>query len=98
LAEALRSIGVEPFLLKAENDPLDIWIRDWGFLEGAYFRFAPSYAKQLYPQSEVQTARAEFDRQTGIQHPSIPLILDGGNLVHDGNTAIVTEKVLFDNR
>ena len=97
LPPALESLGIDQHLLKREHHPLDIWIRDWGFVEGHYFRFEPSYAKKAYTQAAVNKAREHLDQYIGCHHPTIPLILDGGNLVHNGKVAIVTEKVLLDN-
>src|SRR5688500_441966 len=48
LRNALDSLGAEYRFLSREDHPVDIWIRDWGFNEGAYFRFVPSYAKSFY--------------------------------------------------
>lgn len=98
LTAAVASFGVEHRLLTEKHAPLDIWIRDWGFVEGHYFRFKPSYAKKLYPQAAVQKARKHLDQLLGCDHPTVPLILDGGNLVHNGKIAVLTEKVLRDNR
>ena len=97
LVNAVRSMGIEPFVLTKADNPLDIWIRDWGFVESAYFNFAPSYAKGLYGQSALAIARSALDQKSGTRHRSIPMILDGGNLVHDGEVAILTEKALLDN-
>ncbi len=98
LQAALDALGIESELLTHEDSPLDIWIRDWGFVEGCYFRFDPTYAKGTYPPALVVEARRMLDQRTGCRHPTLPLVLDGGNLIHNGRTAILTEKVLKDNR
>ncbi len=97
LQQALDSLGVETFLLTAADFPLDIWIRDWGFVGDCYFQFPPSYARNLYSQQGVQKARQQLDILTGQSHRFVPMALDGGNLIHDGKVAILTEKVLADN-
>jgi len=95
--EALRSLAIEYQLLSEANEPLDIWIRDWGFVDEWWFRFQPSYARSLYSRRDVKRARAALEKLTKKRYVSVPLILDGGNLVHNGETAIVTEKVFSDN-
>jgi agmatine/peptidylarginine deiminase len=97
LADALTSLGVDVRILAKEDHPLDIWIRDWGFVGDCYFKYSPTYARGLYPQSAIRKARQHLDIQTGQQRRVIPLVLDGGNLVHNGRVAILTEKVLQDN-
>ena len=97
LRAALDAIGIESQVLNHEDSPLDIWIRDWGFVEGGYFRFEPSYAAKFYPSASVVRARQMLDRRIGFSRPTVPLVLDGGNLIHNGRTAILTEKVLGDN-
>lgn len=98
LRAALDALGIESELLTHEDSPLDIWIRDWGFVEGCYFRFDPTYAKGTYPPGLVAKARRKLDQRVGCCRPTVPLVLDGGNLIHNGRTAILTEKVLKDNR
>lgn len=97
LRAAFDSLGIENHLLTRDDFPLDIWIRDWGFVEGCYFHFEPSYAAKLYPHALVVQARQMLDRRMGFSRPTVPLVLDGGNLIHNGKTAILTEKVLGDN-
>ena len=98
LRAALDAIGIESQVLNHEDSPLDIWIRDWGFVEGCYFRYEPTYAKGTYPLDLVAKARRMLDQRLGCCHPTVPLIMDGGNLIHNGRTAILTEKVFNDNR
>ncbi len=98
LLAALDALGIERVLLTSADDPLDIWIRDWGFVEGSYFRYKPTYAKGVYPHKLVEKARRMLDQRLACSRPTLPLILDGGNLIHNGRTAILTEKVLRDNR
>lgn len=96
LINALTSLGVDVQILGKEAHPLDIWIRDWGFVGDCYFQYAPSYAKDLYTLDAIKSARAHLDGLTG-KHSLIPIVLDGGNLVHNGKVAVLTEKILHDN-
>src|SRR4051812_38642115 len=57
LLTALRSLKVEHTVLRKEDRPLDIWIRDWGSVENCYFRFTPSYAKGIYTPPATSEAR-----------------------------------------
>ena len=98
LLAAMDALGIECDLLTSADDPLDIWIRDWGFVERSYFRYKPTYAKGVYPHNLVEKARRMFDQRVACSRPTLPLILDGGNLIHNTRTAILTEKVLRDNR
>ena len=95
----LHGWGAEVDLLGHFSDPLDIWIRDWGCVEGVFFRYAPDYAKGLYSRAAV--ARAMIGLNAHLPGPFhlrlSPLVLDGGNLVHNGTVAIVTDKVFRDN-
>jgi agmatine deiminase len=97
LTSAFKTLGIPYQILSRADHPLDIWIRDWGFVENQYYIYKPSYARNFYSAGAIAVARQSLDRHVGIKRPSIPLILDGGNLVHDGRTAILTEKVLWNN-
>jgi agmatine/peptidylarginine deiminase len=98
LRAVLDVLGVENQILTHKDSPVDIWIRDWGFVEGCYFQFEPSYAIGAYPPASVAKARRMLDQRLGCCRPTLSLVLDGGNLIHNGRTAILTEKVLRDNR
>jgi agmatine/peptidylarginine deiminase len=98
LRAALDALGIEHEVLTVDDFPADIWIRDWGFVAGHYFRFKPSYAKGVYPPGLVAKARRMLDQRLGCRPQTVPLVLDGGNFIHNGKTAILTEKVLKDNR
>lgn len=98
LLNAFRSLGLRYDVLTEKNSPVDIWIRDWGPIEGCYFDFRPSYAKGWYSARSIAKARQNLDRHRGSTTKRVPVLLDGGNLVHDGKVAIMTEKVLRDNR
>jgi len=98
LLNAFHSLGIRYDVLAKGDAPVDIWIRDWGPIEGCYFDFCPSYlSKGYYSAGSIATARRNLDRRLGVSPTRIPLVLDGGNLVHNGKVAIVTEKVLLDN-
>jgi agmatine deiminase len=97
LGSAIRAFDIPHQILTANDHPADIWIRDWGSVEGSYFRFQPSYAPHVYPASVIRRARAELNGKLGISPFESDLVLDGGNLVHNGVIALLTEKVLRDN-
>src|SRR5438105_15427354 len=88
LHAALESLGVEYHVLTAADRPVDIWSRDWGFVENSYFIFKPSYARNLYSQKAIAKARNHLNQHLGITFRSIPIVLDGGNFVHNGRIAI----------
>ena len=103
LSSVLCSWGVEVEMLDRTAAPLDIWIRDWGCVEGVFFRYAPDYAKGLYSRAAVTRAicglHARLHTQLGepFCFRLSCLVLDGGNLIHNGTVAIVTQKVFRDN-
>ena len=97
LLNAFRSLGVSYDVLTKEDSPVDIWIRDWGPIGDCYFDFRPSYAKGWYSARSIAQARRHLDRRRSFTPRRIPLVLDGGNVVHNGKVAIVTEKILLDN-
>jgi len=94
LVRALRIWNVSVEVLWRRDAPLDIWIRDWGFVEGVFFRYAPDYANALYSRSALIRARQALVCRLGVQCRAIPVTLDGGNVIHNGRVAILTEKVL----
>jgi agmatine deiminase len=97
LRQACRQLQLKVHELRAADKPLDIWIRDWGFVENAYFNYNPSYAKSHYGAAATAQAREKLNRLRCTVPRRIPLVLDGGNLVHNGTAAISTEKVFRDN-
>lgn len=97
LLQAFKSLQVEVTKLRTADHPLDIWIRDWGSVAGHYFIFRPRYARSLYPETAVSRARLGLNQRVSQEPLRVALVLDGGNLVHDGSTAIVTDRVLRDN-
>ena len=97
LQQALDSLGLKQVLLIPSDSPLDIWIRDWGFVGDCYFQYPPSYAQDIYSQPAVQRARQHLDLIIGKSHRLVPMVFDGGNLIHDGKVAILTDKVMADN-
>jgi agmatine deiminase len=98
LLKAFRDFGVSYDILTKKDWPIDIWVRDWGPIADTYFEFCPSYAKGWYSAGSIVKARQNLDRCRGSTPNRAPVVLDGGNLVHNGKVAIVTEKVLLDNR
>lgn len=89
----------EPFHL-IESIP-NIWIRDWGPVVGTSavhaFRYDPDYAKGEYSPAKVRHAQQAVADLIGKPLQRVDLVLDGGNLVHNGRIAIVTEKVFREN-
>lgn len=80
----------------------DIWIRDYAPVqcksrEFVQFRYAPDYLSGQH--ARLLTGPNVFRGSSFIKtwHQS-PLIVDGGNIVSDGRTAILTERVLAANR
>jgi len=97
LLDACAHLGIEVCVLRQEHSPLNIWVRDWGFAANAYFTYAPPYDGPYEPGA-IQKARARLSELTGCSPRPVPLIFDGGNLVHNGSVAIVTDRVLDHNR
>lgn len=97
LLNAFLNLGVSYDVLTKEHRPIDIWITDWGPVNGYYLIYHPSYAPGWYSEQSINTARRHLDALHHLRRRSIPIVLDGGNLVQNGKTAIVTEKVLRDN-
>jgi agmatine deiminase len=99
LPASFIELGIEYLVLSADERPVDIWICDWGPAARCYFRYAPSYdARGTFSQKEVARARQHLNKHIGFKPRDIPLVLEGGNLVHNGGVAIVTEKIFADNR
>lgn len=96
--DAFQSLGVSYDILTKEDWPIDIWVRDWGPIAETYFEFCPSYARGWYSARAIAKARQNLARRRGSTPRRVPVVLDGGNLVHNGKVAIVTEKALLDNR
>lgn len=97
IVAVLRSFNIAVHILTARQSPIDIWVRDWGCVEGHFFLYQPSYAKNLYSRVKIARARGALAKKMGATCQTIPIVLDGGNLIHNGKVAIVTEKALQDN-
>jgi agmatine deiminase len=97
LSAALTELGIDCTVLSKKDHPIDIWIRDWAFVENNYFIYKPNYVRHLYSSAAIAQARTALNRRLEIKPRDIALILDGGNLVHNSRIAILTEKVLSDN-
>ena len=85
-------------LLKASVP--DIWIRDFAPVSPGRpvrFSYRPSYLKK----ADAHFIQAGFDlfaRRQGLRFATADLVLDGGNLVDNGEgRAVVTDRVLEDN-
>jgi agmatine deiminase len=94
---ALKSLAVNYAVLNSYDQPIDIWIRDWGPVADHYFTYDPSYARGTFTQADVVRARRHLNRYLRFTPRDVPLVLEGGNLVHNGRVAIVTEKAFTDN-
>lgn len=97
LLRVLRGWGAEVDILDRSAAPLDIWIRDWGCVGGVSFRYAPDYARGLYCRVAVMRAQCTLATRLRVPRRAVPIVLDGGNIVHNGQVAIVTEKVFREN-
>jgi len=85
-------------VLQQSDTPLDIWIRDWGFVEGAFFNYSPDYARGLYASKDIAIARRALVQRLGLRCRSLLVVPDGGNLIHNGKVALLTEKVCHENK
>lgn len=101
LKEVLDRYGVEYRLLDGTND---IWCRDYmpiqvmphGF---ELFRYNPDYLQDTDGHRASITDNLEVSRHTAATHISDQrgIVLDGGNVVHDGSKVIMTTKVFEEN-
>lgn len=98
LSGELENHGIPFQLLKNTRD---IWVRDFlpvsdgagGFVQ---FRFNPGYLRSK-KYDHIRTIPDLLREQLGIQPAFSDLIIDGGNIVRFGKTAIVTDIVMKDN-
>lgn len=97
VAMIAAKLGVEVVVLTEMEDPVDVWVRDWGPIAGSYFIYDPCYARRMHTREAVARARQHLNRHLDFRPREIPLVLEGGNLVHNGRIALVTEKVFADN-
>lgn len=84
----------------------DIWLRDYCGLPArngtaspcvCKFRYRPLYLSRDEAEAGDAAGR-ELAAALGLLARDVPLVLDGGNLTHDGaGTAIVTDRILADN-
>src|ERR1043166_807769 len=65
LFAACKSLHVSYKVLSQDDHPVDIWIRDWGFVEDCYFEYRPSYARNLYGPAAVARAREALTTLSG---------------------------------
>jgi agmatine/peptidylarginine deiminase len=97
LLVAFNELSIDCRILSHEETPLDIWIRDWGFVDTNYFIYRPDYARHLYSRFAIGRARRGLNRRVELKPKNVSIALDGGNHVHNGEIAIVTDKVRRDN-
>lgn len=96
LAAECAALGIGNHTLEKTDCP-DVWIRDWGSVAGCYFKYDPSYARGTFAREQVARARRNLNRHLGFIPRDVPVVLEGGNLIHNGKIAIVTEKIFADN-
>ncbi len=88
----------DDMLLQAEI--YDIWIRDFSPLfpvNPAKFVFAPNYLEKRVAKQIDNSFRA-FTQAAGLSHSDSELVVDGGNIVHNGvDKAVFTERIFSDN-
>lgn len=80
-----------------KDEQLDIWIRDYAPLQltdGTFiqYKFNPPYAPYSYNKWVDAAIKTHLPSQK-----SLPLVLDGGNFIHNGKTAICTDRIYTDN-
>jgi agmatine/peptidylarginine deiminase len=84
----------------------EIWLRDiMGFNTGInrIYRpiFKPDYYNEIYDQEYLDLIETQvkqiFMRSIGAEVVELPLILDGGNLITNGEIGFVTDKVIKQN-
>lgn len=102
LLSALEKHGVEYRFLGNTND---IWCRDYMPVQVAEntfcgFDYDPDY---LHKTEELLNTRTDmnlvcYDLGLEVKQPTIPLIIDGGNVIRCDNKIIMTEKVFKENR
>ena len=98
---AFQKYGVE---YRHLTDTNDIWCRDYMPVQMAEnvfcgFTYAPDY---LHDSEELLATRTDGNllcRGLGfeVKQPSVPLILDGGNVIRCGHKIIMVEKVFKEN-
>ncbi len=94
----LRQHLPETILLEAEID--DIWLRDFGAVEGesaVRFVYRPRYLEPAIAAG-IQGGFDRFARVHGLRFRESRLVLDGGNVVSNGaGMAVLTRRILDDN-
>ena len=95
---------IEPIIIKEFNE---IWLRDiLGFNSGTNKIYKPiynpDYCNYIYPECYLNTidkqVREIFYKTTNPEIIEVPLILDGGNLVTNGDIGFITDKILIQNK
>lgn len=88
------------------NDNKDIWIKDWLPIQVAPDQFVQfSLTRDYYYKKDrhKQTDPTPICETLGIKpyipiYNSMPIYLDGGNIIRGYGSAVITEKVLRDNK
>lgn len=102
LISALEKQGVEYRFLNNTND---IWCRDYMPIQVAEYVFCgfdydPDYLHESEKLRASRTDGNQLCRDLGfeVKHSSIPLIIDGGNVIRCDNKIIMVEKVFKENK
>jgi agmatine/peptidylarginine deiminase len=106
IAEALEANGIHYAYL---SETKDIWCRDFMPIQVeedsfVFFKYTPDYLQDPYYLCLQTDTEKVFRAGTNclehlLQHAvKIDIVLDGGNVVKCGDTVVMTEKVLFENK
>lgn len=102
IANEVRGLR-ENMELMVNSQLTSIWIRDWsGFSTGEKLYkpiFKPKYYwGEMKLADEINQAAFSLHSFMGIDLEKLPLILDGGNFVTNGKVAIITKRIITDNK
>ncbi|WCL48885.1 agmatine deiminase family protein [Leptospira sp. GIMC2001] len=86
----------------------DIWIRDFAPIPAFQNNLHKLFISFIYKPNYIRNSEIDYinlgddfsksySNYANIPLIKIPIVLDGGNLCHNGKTCIVTERILFDN-
>jgi agmatine/peptidylarginine deiminase len=101
IADKLKGIR-ENLQIMVNNGLTSIWIRDWsGFSTGNKLYkpiFKPNYYRgEYYLADKINQTAYSLHSFMGIDMEGLPLTIDGGNFVTNGEVAIITKRVFIDN-
>jgi agmatine/peptidylarginine deiminase len=80
-----------------------IWIRDWSGFSNGKILFKPSFRPQYYYggyklADRINQTAYSLHSFMGLDLKELPIVLDGGNFVSNGDIAIITNRILKDNK